>query len=217
MLLGVCALFFSCFNKQANHSKIVNCFKNDTKARLSLGQYTMNFNEQYVDSALYYNNLSYNECSGSKKILQTRLDIFDLRQNYNACIKTINSMVKLDSVNRSEKMDLHFKKFTYYTCIDSVKYKDSLVKEYTYLLNQPKEWNDSLIYQYRLGLLEYQLYGTKNAMKRLSKFKNSNDFFVKGTVLNIENGNLQPLFVLVEESNIYHPLNDNRERAHIGN
>jgi hypothetical protein len=37
-------------------------------------------------------------------------------------------------------------------------------------------------------------------MKRLNKFRNSDDFFVKATVLNIERGNFQPLFVLVRRS-----------------
>jgi hypothetical protein len=214
VFLGMCFLFANCFNKQ-NVRNNNECFINNSKAKLSLGEYTMSFDNKYIDAALSYNNLSFNECAKSKKILTTRLYIFDLKQDYSRCIEVISDLAKLDSVNHSERLDLSFKKFTYYACIDSVKYKDSMRKEYTYLLNQPKEWNDSLFYQYRLGLLEYQLLGKMNAMKRLNKFRDSDDFFVKATVLNIEGGSLEPLFVLVEEAGVYHPLNDNRVRAYI--
>ncbi|MDR2008020.1 MAG: hypothetical protein LBQ34_03490 [Alphaproteobacteria bacterium] len=228
VFLVLCFLFANCFNKQNINKHSIKdknrCFINNIKAKFSLGDYTLSyeedldeFNELYVDSALYYNNLAFNECSKSKRILETRLYIFDLKQNYSKCIEIISDLIKLDSVDHSERLDLSFKKFTYYACIDSVKYKGSMKKEYAYLLNQPKEWNDSLYYQFRLGLLEYQLFGKKEAMKRLNQFRDSDDFFVEATVLNIEGGSLQPLFVLVGEAGIYHPLNDNRVKAHMGN
>lgn len=208
-LILFCIILFSCMRNNIN----TKCFKDNTKAELNLGYYSLSFDTLKVDSALYYNNRAFSLCPDSKKILQTRLNIFDLKKDYKQTIKTINKLIVLDSMKYYDKLDLRFKKSVYFLCIDSVKYKDSIRKEYLYLLDQPKEWKDSLLYQYRLGLLEYKLFGKEYASNRLDKLKDYN-IFIKSAIINLKKDKVTPFSLLLQTADIYHPLNDNREKAY---